>query len=1035
MKRTVMYMKKYFAKAFTAILFAGILTVPSCSLWEEDTDPSEREGNGPGELIEYSCSLSPADFETKTVGVDDLPSYYIVGVYDITGTKVGVITNSSSLALYKYAKYSFYAVGGAVTDYTFPMSESDIVDLPVWYSWSGDSPDAPSVGISENGAPVYGKVKGVTPASIASGTVLHIPVERKVAKFNLTVKTDSALRKYFNAPTISLQLCNANIGFFTESTTYTTNGEDAMSRYNSLVDDIYSGDGPTFTGASSSMSAAGSSPNLYYTWNSVFAVPENMNGSILAGNTDPSLKNKDSLDALDTPPSGVTYLDLAVTYSGSYGVSGTMHYRFYPGADNTSNFDIEGGKTYNITCNLSYNGVFADAEWKIDTGSMTDVRTFDLQYQTHNTVKGDTLWVKIGYAQGGAYDYSVTPYSAKKFGIFVNNTDAATSWYENNISDPYVTNPIVNPSYVTKTRRSATCITCGNVFHGWPPKGSNNSYVFSWLPKHLVPGGSLSYQCPACGTTLFTIANMTAAYALANANDGATFNGKITIGYASNYYAFAVSASETRHSFHIDLVSYDGKQWAQAECPLGPITYLPISLTGDFAFHVAQKRTMTMDVSRLPASGRSSVTFRATLDDGEGTSDVSSWLSSSLSGTTWTVTMSAKASGTVTVEALDGSSDVIGSVDIKVRKPMLVVRNDVTLYPSGESFAPTWEYKSADGRSMTVNASPVDQPYYFDSSLFASYLNCSCSTSMLSSSYNSLLTITKSGTPKSSFAFKVTSFNGSTMQTILNTESNVIKIGTYTLTNGIGSSGTRDIYIKNFSATERNDPNLCYGGSYTFDVEKSYAGAIQFRYYWKPYNGRSSSSATNTSVNDPSVNPNLVISYNKTAGTVTVPSVYGNGIGMAYLYAFITNSVSAETVLVNIRQINIMRKVSFSFSKIHIEDIGLLIDDQWRFWYDDGLSFDFTYGGTDYSVKIGIRDDDYGSIPYIKETSNSNQILNYPNEIGEWNKEFYPADTGVEAVSIFELHNSTYLFSSSTVPSAAKAYLETTSMDKFQGWQ
>lgn len=1007
-----MYMKKHFTKAFTAILFAGILTAPSCSLWEEDTDPSEREGNGPGELIEYSCSLSPADFETKTVGVDDLPSYYIVGVYDITGTKVGVITSDGSFALYKYAKYSFYAVGGAVTDYTFPMSESDIADLPVWYSWSGDSPDAPSVGISADGAPVYGKVKGVTPASIASGTVLHIPVERKVAKFNLTVKTDSALRKYFNAPTISVQLCNANIGFFTESTTYTTNGEDAMSRYNSLVDDIYSGDGPTFTVASSSMSAAGSSPNLYYTWNSVFAVPENMNGSILAGNTDPSLKNKDSIEALDTTPSGVTYLDLAVTYSGSNGVAGTMHYRFYPGKDNTSNFDIEGGKIYNITCNLSYNGVFADAEWKIDTDSMSDARMIDLQCQSHNTAKGDTLWLKIGYSTGADYDYSSTPYGARKIGIFINNKADSETWTESNISSPYGTNPVSLPSFPMAQRRSATCLTCGNVFHGWPVRytsSSANAFLNSWLSSHM---GRIStgYLCPNCGTTLFNIASTTAMNTIRQAADGSTINSKIQFGYTTNYYAVPVPSAETKSSYLIDVVSYDGHHLAERTAPLGPVNQIPFRKTVDYLFYVAQKRTLTFYVGSLAASARTAVTFRATLtpDGGGSASDVSSWLSSNYdsSSSRWTVTVSAKSPGTVTVEALDSSLDVLGAHEMQVYKPALVNRSNVYLYASGEEVNVSAEYRHADGHVMSINASPVDQEYYFDEALAWNRLNCTCSTDML---YSSILSVQdKNAMVFTQSALRISGFNGSTMQTILSTPTKDVHIGTYTLTNTIGDSVTRDIYVRNFAAGGRETPiEIDDFGGFDFTTKETavYAGPVSFRWYWAPNNGAAGSSATVSVIG--SKDPDIYISYNAT-GTADVRNhvkattgIVDQGIGRSYLFALITNSVSGETVQFKIRNIDSYLVAELDKDKVIIDDVGLLVDNEWRFRYPQGITnTSVKFNAVSYNVKIGIYMKNTSAPSIIRDMpSTDNLIQTYPDIIGDYAKESYPANSGSEAFS------------------------------------
>lgn len=1037
-----MYMKKHFAKAFTAILFAGILTVPSCSLWEEDTDPSEREGNGPGELIEYSCSLSPADFETKTVGVDDLPSYYIVGVYDITGTKVGVITNSSSLALYKYAKYSFYAVGGAVTDYTFPTAESGIADSPVIYGWGEDAPDRMSMYITDDGAPVYGCVKRVTPASIASGSVLSIPVKRKIAKFNLTIKTDAAIRKYFNAPTVTVAVKNANIGFFPESDTYATKCEDVIDRYNDIEGESRSLDGISESDVvSGTMSAAGSNPNYYYTLTRQFAVPENMNGSILAGNTDPSLKNEDSLEALDTPPSGVTYLDLAVTYSGSYGVSGTMHYRFYPGADNTSNFDIEGGKTYNITCNLSYNGVFADAEWKIDTASMSDARMIDLQCQSHNTAKGDTLWLKVGYSTGAGYDYSSTPYGAKKIGIFINNKAGSETWTESNISSPYGTNPVSLPSFPMAQRRNATCLTCGNVFHGWPVRytsSSANTFLLSWLDSHM---GRLSsgYLCPNCGTTLFNIASTGAMNAIRQAADGSTINSMIQFGYTTNYYAVPISSAETKSSYLVDVVSYDGHHLAERIAPLGPVKQIPFRQTVDYPFYVAQKRTLTFYVGSLAASARTAVTFRATLtpDGGGSASDVSSWLSSNYdsSSSRWTVTVSAKSPGTVTVEALDSSLDVLGAHYMKVYKPTLVCKTEnLYLYPSGEKERMPIYYYGGNGHNpMTISDSAIDSAGAFDRALFSTCLNLSASTSTTYSGLVSTEVVSSTGTTVNGY---ISGFNGDTMKNLLtNSTASTVNIGTITVSNPIGSSVSQNLFVYNFTPSDRDViEDVNFAGHY-FNVQKSYSGALTFRYYWDANNGRSNSSTNyTTSVISPSANPNSVIIYDKSAGTVYVPAVYNNAIGHAYLYARIVNSHSSEEFLLPIRQTNVMVLLEFRYSKINPEDIYDELygpDMEWCLYYHDGLQYSFYYRNTNYTISIEIEATDaLGCIRYVPT---SNMITSYPDTIGEWAKEFYPVSTGIETRDVLRNNSVIYLSCSSTIPSAAWTFIPTSNIDNYQG--
>lgn len=1045
-----MYMKKHFNKALAAILFAGILSVSSCSLWEEDIEPAVPAENGKGELIEYSCQLSSADFMTKTSGVDDLPNTFLVGVYDIIGTKVGVISSSGSLALYKYAKYSFYAVGGAVTDYTFPTSESDIADLPVMYNWYVEDPDDPSVSISEDGAPVYGSVKGVTPASIASGTVLHIPVERKIAKFNLTVNTDSTLRKYFNAPSISVNLCNANLGFFTESSTYTTNCADVITRFNNLQGESYSTDGYSFNAiVSGSMSASGSSPNLCYTWNRVFAVPENRNGNLLSSNTDPALKNEDSIDELDVVPHGVTYIVLRVTYTGSNGVSGTMIYRFYPGLDNTSNFDIIGGKTYNITCTLSYNGLFADATWKVNADGMTDTRNFTMEKQTQNYVKGDTLWVKMSYIQNGT-SYTINLYKGTKYAVFTGysctleeNETKATEWSDYNVNSPYGGNcPHASEqilAFPTYLRRTVTCTRCGNVVFGAPAyNGTTNwSYVYSWAASHYIKSGTV-FSCAACGYNLFSASNANWTKFFVQTADGATYNSNLQFGTSEDYEGFPISGSYTQKTWTFAATTYDGKVRKSLTCPIGYIDLCAMNLTGDYNFYVAQKRTITMNVTKLASALRSTVTFTATLtpQGGGSTSDVSSWLSSSYNSTTnvWTVTVSAKAPGNVTIQAYDSSSDLVGETDITIFKPSLVCRDlNVDLYASGELRELSIFYYDNSGKQITTTGSPVNAQYGFDRTLYSTYLRLTQSTSML---YSGLVSAAVNGTYHDKVYAFVSGFNGNTMKNLLtNSTSNSIKLGTITVSNTLGDSFTKDIYVYNFTPSGRNDIEGVDFSAHYFNVQKRYQGAITFRYYWDANNGRSSSSTDYTaSVIHPSANQNSVIAYNKTAGTVYVPAVYNNAIGHAYLYARIVNSRSSEEFLLPIRQTNVMVPLEFKYSKINPKDIYDDLygpDMEWCLYYHDGLQSSFYYRNTSYTISIEIEaTDDRGCIRYVPT---SNMIKSYPDTIGEWNKEDYPVSTGVETRDVLRDNSVIYISCSSTIPSAAWTFIPTANIDNYQG--
>lgn len=88
----------------------------------------------------------------------------------------------------------------------------------------------------------------------------------------------------------------------------------------------------------------------------VFYVPENLQGDLLAGNTDPYEKNYETLcDAVGSKwADRCTYLELTADFDpeandGSPTYTGSITYRFYLGDNDTSNFDILRNTTNEIT--------------------------------------------------------------------------------------------------------------------------------------------------------------------------------------------------------------------------------------------------------------------------------------------------------------------------------------------------------------------------------------------------------------------------------------------------------------------------------------------------------------------------------------------------------------------------------------------------------------------------------------------------------------------------------------------------------------
>ena len=110
-----------------------------------------------------------------------------------------------------------------------------------------------------------------------------------------------------------------------------------------------------------------------------FYVPENMQGTLLSGNTDSSRKTRDELIArnLSAVEPYLTYVEFCGHLNpAAGGIGGDVTYRFYLGRDNCSNFDLERGREQKVSLTFRVGSIF-DSDWRVEP-SLTDSRTFAL---------------------------------------------------------------------------------------------------------------------------------------------------------------------------------------------------------------------------------------------------------------------------------------------------------------------------------------------------------------------------------------------------------------------------------------------------------------------------------------------------------------------------------------------------------------------------------------------------------------------------------------------------------------------------------
>ncbi len=263
-------------------------------------------------------------------------------------------------------KYNLYLLGnlweigagGLRRSVSFPSDEASLKSL--YYRMDGgDAGDGyRREKFSEAalyGIPLYWSQTGV---SVGSATAVEVNMKRLFAR--LTVEVDhsgiagSSLENFVNG-SLGIRQINCRLSPFAPE------GSRALSS----ADIIDIGD------CDSSMENALCGEFVYY-------VPENRQGVLLPGNTDPALKNMDSVEAVSAGLGGLlTYVEFRGELGEGSGFDGTAVYRFLLGKDAVSDFDIGRNLSFRVELGFRMESIF-NAEWKVEVEGLSDRREFFL---------------------------------------------------------------------------------------------------------------------------------------------------------------------------------------------------------------------------------------------------------------------------------------------------------------------------------------------------------------------------------------------------------------------------------------------------------------------------------------------------------------------------------------------------------------------------------------------------------------------------------------------------------------------------------
>lgn len=307
--------------------------------------------------------------------------------------------------------------------------------------------------VAKFGIPYMSALKGLNLRQLVeNGGVVNFSCERLFSKVSLRVNCASLTggnSSYFRNPKLYVRQANIRLCPFSSSGFKALSSADVLMGRSDFDEDKISADTMEYS--------------LY--------VPENMQGTLLPGNSDNMSKTPQSLSAAglgDEALKCLTYIEFSANVDplpGGYG--GDVQYHFYLGSDSTTNFDLERNKCYNIELSFKAGKLVSETVpvWKLDSEAI-DTRLFcicpDAAYSS-------------GFASGK--DVVVRPSRPARFYVYMNPSAAFGS-------NSLRSKPVRDPSYEV-----SSIVDCG-----WTSDFLSQSNAAADVPLR-------SYLIDECGVT------------------------------------------------------------------------------------------------------------------------------------------------------------------------------------------------------------------------------------------------------------------------------------------------------------------------------------------------------------------------------------------------------------------------------------------------------------------------------------------------------------------------------------------------------
>ena len=277
----------------------------------------------------------------------------------------------------------------------FPGSEADVSAME-YYVRSYSS-------VNEKGIPMSGVLKGFIPGQ--SDEI--VTVKRLFAKLCVRI-IHRGLSGYSSSASYAFNMCNKSL-FVRQANSrllpFSEEGSRAVKSADILeVSDSHHNlnDRNAYQG-SLAQGGIGPGPGYVQDTTLVFYVPENVQGNLLPSNDDPFGKVYEAISDIGGRSYSdlCTYLEFNARRENTLGYSGGVMYRYYLGADNTSDFSLVRNCRYDLTLDFTEAGFFAES-WKVIRGDdWNDHRVLKFLDAPFIIRPGESVDVMVHYHRSG----------------------------------------------------------------------------------------------------------------------------------------------------------------------------------------------------------------------------------------------------------------------------------------------------------------------------------------------------------------------------------------------------------------------------------------------------------------------------------------------------------------------------------------------------------------------------------------------------------------------------------------------------------